>query len=102
MYTYILRCKDNSLYCGYTTDISRREEEHKNKIGSKYVRAHGFKKLELYIVLESKSLAMKMECAIKKLSKGKKEKLIQGDDSIIDKLDIDYISINRLSADERK
>ncbi len=97
MYTYLLRCKDSSLYCGYTTDIERREKEHKNKIGSKYVRAHGFSSLELYIKLESKSKAMKMESAIKKLSKQKKEKLIEGDNSILDLIDIDYISIWRRS-----
>ena len=98
MYAYILRCMDNSLYCGYTTDIKRREEEHRNKIGSKYVRAHGFKHMEIYIELETKSLAMKMESAIKKLSKKKKEDFIAGDDSIIDSIGIEYISINRIGS----
>lgn len=96
MYTYILRCKDNSLYCGYTTDIIRREKEHKNKVGSKYVRAHGFSHLELCIELETKNLAMKMESAIKKLSKNKKEKFIAGDNSIIDEIGIKYLSVKRL------
>ena len=27
-YTYIIRCKDNSLYTGYTTDVKRRMREH--------------------------------------------------------------------------
>lgn len=30
-YTYILRCKDNSLYTGITTNIKRRLKEHKEK-----------------------------------------------------------------------
>ncbi len=95
-YTYILRCKDGSLYCGYTTDIKRRESEHKNSIGSKYVKAHKFECLEIFIELESKSLAMKMESAIKKLSKSKKEALILGDLSILEDINIEYISYNRV------
>lgn len=101
MYTYILRCRDNSLYCGYTTDIKRRENEHKNKIGSKYVRTHGFSYLELFIELETKSMAMKMESAIKKLSKNKKEKFISGDNTIIDDIGIKYLSINRLPSNNK-
>jgi putative endonuclease len=31
-YTYMLRCKDNSIYTGITTDIERRMEEHRRKI----------------------------------------------------------------------
>ena len=30
-YTYIIRCKDNTLYTGYTTDIERRMKEHNAK-----------------------------------------------------------------------
>ncbi len=30
-YTYILRCEDNSLYTGITTDVKRRLEEHKTQ-----------------------------------------------------------------------
>ena len=30
-YVYMLRCKDNSLYTGITTDIRRRYQEHLNQ-----------------------------------------------------------------------
>lgn len=30
-YVYILRCEDNSLYTGITTDLERRFEEHLSK-----------------------------------------------------------------------
>ena len=40
-YTYIIRCKDNTLYTGYTTDIERRMKEHKSGINSKYTKAKG-------------------------------------------------------------
>ena len=41
-YVYIIRCKDNSLYTGITTDIGRRFQEHCGmRAGSaKYTRAH--------------------------------------------------------------
>ncbi|WP_242961487.1 GIY-YIG nuclease family protein [Peptostreptococcus faecalis] len=89
----MLRCKDNSIYCGYTTDINRRIAEHKNGIGSKYVKAKGFKSLELYIKLSTKKDAMKMEFAIKKLTKSKKEKIINGDFCELNKFNIEYENI---------
>lgn len=30
-YIYMLRCKDNSIYTGITTDLQRRIEEHITK-----------------------------------------------------------------------
>lgn len=71
-YTYIIRCKNNTLYTGYTTDIIRRMEEHKKGINSKYTRAKGFDKLEVFFESKTKSEAMKLECYIKKLSRPKK------------------------------
>ncbi|HBG1670006.1 TPA: GIY-YIG nuclease family protein, partial [Clostridioides difficile] len=38
-FTYIIRCKDDSLYTGYTSNIVRRMNEHKLGINSKYTRA---------------------------------------------------------------
>ena len=35
-FTYIIRCKDDSLYTGYTTDIVRRMKEHESGINCKY------------------------------------------------------------------
>ncbi|WP_236876431.1 GIY-YIG nuclease family protein [Clostridioides difficile] len=34
-FTYIIRCKDDSLYTGYTSNIVRRMNEHKLGINSK-------------------------------------------------------------------
>ena len=52
-FVYILRCADDTLYCGYTTDIARRLTEHNG---------------------EGK---LKREAAIKKLSRKEKELLLQ-------------------------
>lgn len=71
-YTYIIRCKNNSLYTGYTTDIKRRMKEHERGINSKYTKAKGFDKLEVYFKSNSKSDAMKLEYYIKKLTRNKK------------------------------
>ena len=81
-YIYMLRCKDNSIYTGITTDIDRRMEEHfsKNEKCAKYTYTHIAKKLEAVWKAENKSLASKLEYHIKKLSKEKKELLIESKD----------------------
>lgn len=76
-YTYIISCKDQTLYTGYTTDIRRRIEEHKKGINSKYTRARGFSELKILFSANTKSDAMKLEYAIKKLTKTNKLRLIE-------------------------
>lgn len=77
-YTYLIRCSDNSLYCGITTDIKRRFTEHKEKSpkGAKYTHTHNVEKIEIVFVSENRSLASKLEYQIKRLTKEKKEILI--------------------------
>lgn len=78
-YIYMLRCKDNSIYTGITTNVERRMEEHFNKTekGAKYTHSHPAKKIEIVWQTETKQLASKLEYHIKKLSKKNKEELIQ-------------------------
>ncbi|MER0282191.1 GIY-YIG nuclease family protein [Clostridioides difficile] len=85
-FTYIIRCKDDSLYTGYTSNIIRRMNEHKSGINSKYTRAKGFKKLEVYFVTNTKSNAMKLECYIKKLTRNKKLYIIKNPETFIDSI----------------
>ena len=77
-YVYILRCKDNSLYTGITTDVQRRFFEHKeNKIkGAKYTKSHKPVGIEAVWETDTKSDASKLEYRIKKLSKTEKETVI--------------------------
>ena len=75
-YTYILRCSDDTLYCGYTTDLQKRLKKHNCGEGAKYTKSRRPVQLVYSEVLESKSLAMKRECEIKKLTRGEKLKLI--------------------------
>ena len=50
-YTYMLRCENNSIYTGITTDVKRRMEEHFSKAPkcAKYTKSHTPQKLEYRI-----------------------------------------------------
>jgi len=37
---YLLRCSDNSLYCGVSNNIEKRLIEHNSGMGAKYTRSH--------------------------------------------------------------
>ena len=78
-YTYILRCKDNSLYTGITTDLERRLKEHKEKGDktAKYTLTHEAEKFEIAWKSANRILASKLEFNIKKLNKKQKEELIR-------------------------
>lgn len=86
-YTYMLRCTDNSIYTGITSDLERRMEEHfsQNEKCAKYTASHQAIKLEAVWESESKSLASKLEFHIKKsLNKREKEELIK-DSNLLNK-----------------
>ena len=87
-YTYMLRCEDNSIYTGITSDVKRRMEEHfsQNKKCAKYTATHQAKKLEAVWESENRVLASKLEFYIKKsLTKQEKESLIKNN-SLLDNL----------------
>ncbi len=76
-FVYILRCSDNTLYTGVTTDVPRRFKEHvAGKTGAKYTR--GRKPLAVVYVetCASRSEAQVRESVIKKLRRDEKELLI--------------------------
>lgn len=77
-YTYMIRCVDGSIYTGITKDVQRRMQEHKTrgKECAKYTRTHHFLRLEVVFESKSWSDAARLEYAIKRLSKEKKERLI--------------------------
>jgi len=75
-YVYILRCRDNTYYTGYTVDIDRRLQEHQCGIASKYTR--GRTPVELVYVegLATKSAALQRELELKGLTRAAKQRLI--------------------------
>lgn len=75
-FVYILKCKDDTLYTGYTTDITRRIRAHEDGKGAKYTRGRSPFKLVYQAGCTSKSEAMQLEARIKKMSRKAKMKLI--------------------------
>ena len=74
---YIIRCSDDSLYTGITTDIERRFRQHKEGKGAKYFR--GREPLEV-VYLENghtRSTAATREAAIKAMSREEKAVLAE-------------------------
>lgn len=72
--TYILKCKDDSLYTGWTNDIVHRLKMHNEGKGAKYTRGRGPVELVYLEEFKTKQEAMSREAKIKRLSR--KEKLL--------------------------
>jgi putative endonuclease len=77
-FLYILECCDGSFYTGVTTDIDRRFREHQEGMTSRYTRTRRPVVLAYREECGSRSLALARECAIKSLSRRRKEELISG------------------------
>lgn len=73
---YIIRCTDDSLYTGITTDIKRRLKQHTAGTGAKYFRGRLPEQLVYLETGHSRSSASKREIAIKRLRRSDKEKLV--------------------------
>jgi putative endonuclease len=75
-FVYILRCGDGSLYTGSTNNLDKRISAHSAGRGGKYTRAHLPVTLVYSERLKTKSVALKREIAIKRLSRKDKMKLL--------------------------
>jgi putative endonuclease len=75
-FVYIIKCKDNTLYTGWTTDVAARVNAHNEGAGAKYTKGRGPVTLIHTEAFESKSDALRREMAIKKLSREGKLKLV--------------------------
>lgn len=75
-FVYMLRCSDDSLYTGWTTDVEKRVKQHNLGKGAKYTRAHLPVTLIYFEKLSSKEEAMRREYEIKQLSREEKTLLI--------------------------
>ncbi len=74
-YTYIVRCCDNTLYTGWTTDLDRRMEAHNSGKGAKYTRSRRPVELIYAERFDTKREAMRREWEIKQLSREEKLRL---------------------------
>ena len=77
-YTYMVRCKDGTLYTGWTNNIERRMEAHNSGTGAKYTKSRRPVKLVYCEEFPTKEEAMKREYAIKHMKKKEKEKMVSG------------------------
>jgi putative endonuclease len=77
-YVYILRCADDTLYTGITTDVERRVREHNagGRLGARYTRARRPVTLCYAEPVPTRAAAAKREAAIKKLDRAAKTRLV--------------------------
>jgi putative endonuclease len=71
-YVYLAECRDGSLYCGVTTDPTRRIAIHNAGRGAAYTRSRRPVVLVYHERLASRSQALKREVALKRLSRSQK------------------------------
>lgn len=74
---YLLRCADDTLYCGITNDLGKRISAHNAGIAAKYTRARGPVELVFTESCADRSSASRREMAIKKLARVEKLALIE-------------------------
>lgn len=75
-YVYILRCRDGTLYTGYTTDLKARTGVHNAGRGAKYTRSRLPVTLVYTQGFRSVGKALAKEYAMKQLTRAEKEALI--------------------------
>lgn len=80
---YLLKCADNSLYCGITNNIDRRLAQHNGLFpgGARYTRGRRPVVLLGLLHCESKSCALGFECAVKGMNRKKKLRFFKVDEN---------------------
>lgn len=64
-YTYMVLCRDGSLYTGWTTDIDKRIEAHNSGKGAKYTRNRGAGGAAVFRGIRDEGGSMQKEAPIK-------------------------------------
>ena len=73
---HLLRCADDSLYCGWSTDVERRLAEHKAGAASRYTRSRLPVELAWSEAMPDHGAARREEARIKGLTRAGKLALI--------------------------
>ena len=76
-YVYILECRDGTYYTGITDNLPRRLAAHNDGRGAKYTRGRGPVTLLYRESCPDKSMALRREIQIKRLTRREKEELIK-------------------------
>jgi len=75
-WVYMLRCRDGSLYTGWSTDVERRLARHRAGKASRYTASRLPVELVLAVPMADRSAAMREEARIKALNRADKLALI--------------------------
>jgi putative endonuclease len=75
-WVYLLRCRDASLYTGWTVDLEHRLARHRAGVASRYTASRLPVELELAIPMPDRSAARREEARIKRLSRTAKLGLV--------------------------
>jgi putative endonuclease len=75
-WVYLLRCRDGSLYCGWTSDLERRLAAHRGGHGSRYTASRLPVSLALAQPMADRSAARREEARIKRLTRSEKLALV--------------------------
>ncbi|HEY2316795.1 MAG TPA: GIY-YIG nuclease family protein [Solirubrobacteraceae bacterium] len=75
-WVYLLRCRDGSLYTGWTVDLERRLARHRTGAASRYTASRLPVELELAIPMPDRTAARREEARIKRLSRAEKLALV--------------------------
>jgi putative endonuclease len=75
-WVYMLRCRDGSLYTGWTTDIDDRLARHRAGKGSRYTASRLPVELALALPMPDRSAARREEARIKRLDRAGKLALL--------------------------
>lgn len=76
-FVYILKCADDTLYTGWTSNLEKRVKQHNLGVAAKYTRGRRPVKLVYFEEVLDKSSALKQEAKFKRLTRKQKLKLIQ-------------------------
>ncbi|MFL5824552.1 MAG: GIY-YIG nuclease family protein [Solirubrobacteraceae bacterium] len=76
-WVYLLRCRDGSLYTGWTVDLERRLASHRAGTASRYTASRLPIGLELAIPMDSRTAARREEARIKRLPRAAKLALLR-------------------------
>lgn len=80
-WVYLLRCRDGSLYTGWTVDLDRRLTRHRAGVGSRYTASRLPVELALALPMDSRTAARREEARIKRLSRSAKLALVSDADA---------------------
>jgi putative endonuclease len=76
-FVYLVRCRDGSLYCGWTVDVAARILAHNAGRGAAYTRSRKPVRLVWWESCSDRSAALRREWAIKRLDRHAKLALIR-------------------------